>query len=779
MKNENSVLHKTVRKEALQDQRREYSVLNKSVPKVDSLEKVLGTAMFAGDYSMSNMLHGGVFRSTVPHAYIKRLNLEKARALPGVACVLDYTAIPGKNRFGIILKDEPCLVDDKIRRYGDAIAVIAAETAELVEEALELIEVEYDEIEAVFTVERALEEDSPKVHGDTNLYTTKHLEFGNVDEAWEKCDVIVENTYETHILSHMFIEPDAGIAYLDERGIMNVFASTQNAHYDRNEVAAMLGVPANQVRVKQAVTGGGFGGKLDISVQLHCALMAWHTKRPVKMVRSRTESTMVSSKRHPITMWCKTGATKEGKLVAVECVMTSNSGCYASYGPAVIGRAPVHIAGPYEVPNVRCDAKFVYSNSPMCGAFRGFGVPQAAVCHEGQMNALARELNIDPIELRKINSHKVGTTIPTGQLLTESVGMYDTLLEAEAKAGEVLSGADDKPTDGKKRGVGVGSMWYGVGNTGLPNPAAAFVEVLKDSSVNLIVGCADIGQGSSTVMAQIAAETLGLNYEDIMVTWADTIVSPEGGASSASRQTFISGNAVKNACLQAMNELKKTASEELCVPEEELVFRERTIFGAKEPERKMTHTELMAAMGKLGRLAVGAGYYNPKTTYLSPVDMSGVPYELYSYATTICEVDVDVETGEVDVRKVVSAHDVGNPINQAMVEGQIEGGVVMGQGFVLTESIEINNKDLSIKNPIFSKYIIPSNMDVPEIYPIAVSSEGEAGPFGAKGVGEPALVPMIPATISAIENAIGVRFTKTPVFPKDIVEAWNNKNSQD
>ena len=415
-----------------------YSVLGKNVVKVDAVEKVLGTAKFAGDYFMPDMLYGGVFRSTVPHAKIKKLNLEKARALPGVHAVLDYTAIPGKNRFGIIVKDEPCLVDDKVRRYGDAIAVIAAETQELVEEAKELIEVEYEELPVINSFKAAMAEGAVCVHGDSNVHAKKHMEFGNVDEAWAQCDVIVENDYSTHILSHMFIEPDAGLAYLDETGIMNVIASTQNAHYDRGEVAVMLGIPMNRVRVKQAATGGGFGGKLDIGVQLHCALLAWHTKRPVKIVRSRTESTMVSSKRHPIDMHCKTGATKDGKLVAVEVTMTCDAGAYGSYGPAVIGRAPVHIAGPYDCPNVRCDALFVYSNNPMCGAFRGFGVPQAAVCHEGQMNALAKALNMNPIELRMKNAHHVGSVIPTGQELTESIGFMDCLTQMVEKAKEVM-----------------------------------------------------------------------------------------------------------------------------------------------------------------------------------------------------------------------------------------------------------------------------------------------------------------------------------------------------
>lgn len=297
---------------------RDVAILGRDHIKVDALDKVLGRAKFAADYYMPDMLYGGVFRSTVPHAYIKKLNLEKARALPGVAAVLDYTAIPGKNRFGIIVKDEPCLVDDKVRRYGDAIAVIAAETPEIVQEAMQLIEVEYEELPVINSFESAMAEGAVCVHGTTNVHAKKHLEFGNVDEAWSKCDVIIENTYSTHVLSHMFIEPDAGIAYYDEKGVMTVIASTQNPHYDRNEVAAMLGVPQNHVRCIQPATGGGFGGKLDIGVQLHCALLAHYTKRPVKIIRSRTESTMISSKRHPITTHVKTGATKDGKLVAAQ-----------------------------------------------------------------------------------------------------------------------------------------------------------------------------------------------------------------------------------------------------------------------------------------------------------------------------------------------------------------------------------------------------------------------------------------------------------------------------
>ncbi|SDX95891.1 nicotinate dehydrogenase large molybdopterin subunit NdhL [Eubacterium barkeri] len=417
---------------------KDYQVLGKNKVKVDSLEKVMGTAKFAADYSFPDMLYAGVFRSTVPHARIVSLDLSKARAIDGVEAVLDYHAIPGKNRFGIIIKDEPCLVDDKVRRYGDAIAVVAAQTPDLVQEALDAITIEYEELEGIFTMERALEEDSPAIHGDTNIHQVKHLEYGDVDAAFKQCDIVVEDTYSTHRLTHMFIEPDAGVSYYDNEGMLTVVVSTQNPHYDRGEVAGMLALPNSKVRIIQATTGGGFGGKLDLSVQCHCALLTYHTKKPVKMVRSREESTTVSSKRHPMTMHCKTGATKDGRLQAVQVEMFGDTGAYASYGPAVITRATVHCMGPYVVPNVRVDAKFVYTNNPMSGAFRGFGVPQASVCHEGQMNALAKALGMDPIDIRILNAHQVGAKLATGQVLENSVGLIETLEKAREKAVEVM-----------------------------------------------------------------------------------------------------------------------------------------------------------------------------------------------------------------------------------------------------------------------------------------------------------------------------------------------------
>ncbi|MGN1007505.1 MAG: xanthine dehydrogenase family protein molybdopterin-binding subunit [Butyricicoccus sp.] len=410
-----------------------YAVVGESVIKKDALDKVLGRAQFAADLRFEGGLWGAVVRSPVASAYIREIDPRPALALDGVVCVLTAKDIPGRNRIGIILKDEPVLVDDKVRRIGDAVALVAAETRELAEYAATQVRVEYEELEPVFTIARALEEDSPKVHGTTNLLQKKHLIHGDVEAGFAASDVIIERDYQTSMLSHMFIEPDAGAATC-VNGRVTIYSATQNPHFDRGEVAAMLDLPNSRVRSVQMTTGGGFGGKLDISVQCHTALLAWHTGRPVKMVRRRAESTMVSSKRHPITMHAKTGASKDGRLLAHEVTMLADTGAYASYGPAVITRAMVHCTGPYVIPNVRVRATFVYTNNPMAGAFRGFGVPQVAILHEGQMDALAKALGMDPIALRFRNMQHAGCETATGQVLRESVGLEECLRRAVEEA---------------------------------------------------------------------------------------------------------------------------------------------------------------------------------------------------------------------------------------------------------------------------------------------------------------------------------------------------------
>ncbi|QNO15884.1 molybdopterin-dependent oxidoreductase [Alkalicella caledoniensis] len=416
-----------------------YSVIGKSVTKKDVLAKVTGKAQYAADITLDNMLFGKVLRSTVPAAIVKKIDTSKAKELPGVVSVLTAKDIPGENSVGIIIKDEPILVTNKIRRIGDPLAIIAAETMEIAEEALGLIKVDLEELPVVSNIEQALDKNSPVIHGgESNILSTKLMVKGDVDNAFKECDIIIENSYKTSMISHMFIEPEAAVAKYED-GKITVWSSTQNTHFDRDEVARMLNMPQNRVRCICAETGGGFGGKLDISLQCYSALLAYYSKRPVKMVNTREESTTVSSKRHPTLMKYKTGAKKDGKLHAMEVEIFQDTGAYSSYGLGVITRSVVHSTGPYEVPNLRVKSTMVYTNNPMAGAMRGFGVPQVAIAHEGQMDALAKELNMTPVEIRLINALKVGSTTGTKQILDNSVGITETIIKAVEKSKEVIS----------------------------------------------------------------------------------------------------------------------------------------------------------------------------------------------------------------------------------------------------------------------------------------------------------------------------------------------------
>lgn len=415
------------------------AVVGKRIVKTDALKKTTGEALFANDINFKNMLFGKVLRSKVPHAILKNIDTTDAKNFPGVKAVLTYKDIPGANRVGILLKDEPVLVDSKIARIGDPIALVAAETQEIAEKALELIKIELDELTPVVDVQEAMKEDSIKIHGDTNILAMKNLIKGDIEEGFKRSDIIVENHYKTHFVSHMFIEPECGIGNYED-GVLTVWCSSQNVHFDQGEVARVLNMPKSKVRIIQAETGGGFGGKLDISTQCYVALLSYYTKRPVKIVYSREESTMASSKRHPAIIRCKTGATKEGNLMALDADVILDTGAYASYGPGVITRTVVHLTGPYEIPNVKIKGYLVYTNNPMAGAMRGFGVPQAAMVHESQMDILAKELGISPYKIRKINVLKPGSYTATNQLLTSSIGIEKTLDAAAEKAKEVLKG---------------------------------------------------------------------------------------------------------------------------------------------------------------------------------------------------------------------------------------------------------------------------------------------------------------------------------------------------
>jgi CO/xanthine dehydrogenase Mo-binding subunit len=731
------------------------------IPKVDALEKVLGETRYGADLSIKDPLHLKVVRSPKRHAKVLKIQLEEALKVEGVERIFTAKDIPGKNLIGIIAKDQPILATDRVRYIGDPIALVAARTEEAAEKAAQRAVVLYEDLPAVTNPEEALKPYAPSIHEKGNLLLEFHVIKGDVQAGFKEADVIVEETYTTTWIDHAYLEPDAGISYLDEEGRVTVICPTQNVHYDQKQVASVLGLPIEKVRIIQSGTGGAFGGRLDITVQCLLALAAFHVKRPVRIVYSREEVFQVISKRHPLKIRYKSGAKKDGKLTAVEVYIFGDTGAYASYGDTVAIRSAVHATGPYQVPHVRAKSQMVYTNNPWSGAMRGFGVPQMAFAHESQMDLIAKALKMDPIEIRLKNALTPGSETATGQTLMASVGIGETLRRIKEWRDKAISRKDPKRPNIKK-GVGVGSMWYGIGNTGIANPSTAQVEIDPNGEVRLFTGAADIGQGSDTILLQIASEGLGLPLEEICLIRADTSVTTDAGASSASRQTYISGNSILSAIKSLKQEILNEASHLLDENEKELFIEDGEVKHIKKECIAIPIREIAKRSGKTLR---GEGYFDSETTKLDAKTGQGSPYATYAFASHLAEVEVDIETGKVKVNRVIASHDVGKAINPKNVKGQITGGVAMGLGFALTEEF------IPGLTTSFFNYLIPTSKDIPEVIPIIVEDQEPSGPFGAKGVGEPALIPTAPAILNAIADAIGERIYDLPATLERVREA--------
>ena len=737
-----------------------------SIERVGAREKVSGRALYSADIELENPLTLKALRSDRAHAEILAINAEKALRIKGVVSVFTARDIPGKNLTGIITKDQPMLVPDKVRCIGDPVALVAAESESVAEQALKAIEVVYRDLPAVFDPEAAIREDAPKVHAKGNVLVSRTIRRGDVEQAFARCRSIVEKTYRTSFIEHTCLEPDAGAGFVDADGTLVIYASTQSPHYDHKDVVALLGVEDEKVRIIQAATGGGFGSKLDLNVQGFIGLALYHLKRPVRCVYPREEAYLATAKRHPLIIRMKTGADAAGRILAMRADIICDTGAYASYGPAVANRAAVHATGPYEIANVDICSHGVYTNNPFCGAMRGFGTPQIAFAHESQMELHAAELGLDPLELRIRNALQVGSTTATGQILDASVGIADCLKVLRPHYEEARRSLAAFPTvPFKKRGVGIGAMWYGIGNTGVQNPSTARVEMDLDGTVTLFTGCADIGQGSSTVLSQIAAEILGLAPQAVRLVTADTQHTTNAGATSASRQTYISGNAVKEAAEKLADVLRTEAVNILREAKSSLVFDSGHVAVSGQTEKRVSFAELAKRIHSKGISLSWQGFFDPETVPLDPRFGQGIPYATYAFAAQLALVSVDVLTGEVSVERIVAAHDVGKAIHPENVIGQICGGIAMGLGFALMEEFE-PGRTASMKD-----YLIPTCADMPEVVPIIVEAAEPTGPFGAKGVGEPALIPTAPAILNALANALGTRIFHLPANLERVLAA--------
>lgn len=751
-----------------------YKYINTIIPKVGVEDFARGRSAFSADMPLENPLVLRILRSTTSHSRIRQLDISEGLQSPGVVGILTARDIPGEIHYGLIQKDQPLLADDRIRFLGEAIALVAAADEWSAEHALDAIRVDCEPLDPVFDPDEALKDGAPRVHDKGNLLYRRYLRKGDVEAGLSRSRIRVKRRYTTPCLEHCYLEPDAGAGYVDSNGVLVIHASTQNPHYDQKEVSRLLGLDPERVRVVQRATGGGFGSKLDLTTQGFIGLALYHFGRPVRLIYSREEAFLATSKRHPFRIEMESGADEDGKILAVKMRCICDTGAYASYGMAVAMRAAVHTTGPYEVENVEAECLCVYTNNPIAGAMRGFGAPQMAVAYESQMDIMAEELGIDPLEFRKINALRAGSLTATGQELHHSVGMLKTLAAIEPHYKEALIHWKKEGVGyDRKRGIGLGAMFYGIGNTGVKNPANARMVVDPTGQIVLYIGASDIGQGSTTVFSQIAAEILDMDPHAIRLVVADTALTKSAGATSASRQTYISGKAVMNAAQELRLQILTEATDILGTPGEYLLLENGQVVSRRNPEYHVSVKDLAKRAYAEGRSLNCSGYFDPKTTPLDPETGQGVPYATYAYACQLALVEVDSETGNVCVYRIVAAHDVGKAIHPQNVEGQIQGGVAMGLGFALMEEFKPGITSS------MADYHISTSLDMPEIIPIIVEDEEPTGPFGAKGVGEPALIPTAPAILNGIADATGSRIYHLPASPERIRKAIIGKETKD
>lgn len=738
-------------------------VVGQSLPRVDAWDKVTGQARYPSDFSMPGMLHAKVVWSEYPHARVRRVDTSKAEAYPGVVRVITYRDVP-VNEYGINITDQPVLVaeGDKVRWVGDRIAIVVAETERAAEEARRLVEVDYEPLPVVTDPREAMKPGAPLVHderSDTNILHHIQIRKGDVEAGFAQADVIVEGYYVTPHVEHAYLQPEAGLGYIDEQGRVTVVCAAQWPHDDLHQIAHILNLPEDQLREIVPAVGGAFGGREDMYIQHLLALAAYVVRRPVKMVFSREESVTRTGKRHPFYLRYRYGSTRAGKLTAVEIEGISDAGAYASTSIPVLRNAVSFFAGPYVVPNAKIDGYTVYTNNAVGMAMRGFGATQPPVAYEQQMDRLAEVLGMDPVELRLKNLLDEGSVAVTGNVMPPGVGIKETLRQAARAAGwREENGHWRKPDLGqpsaphKRRGIGVACAYKNVGYSfGFDDKTTARVELTLEESgaigrVLVRVGTSEVGEGVHTALAQIATEALGVPLEQVELAPLDTAKVPDAGSCSASRHVYISGNAVLRACQEAKAKW-------------ETVLRAET--GESHVEAEYTFR---------GRSVRPTTPYDPQTGQCEP-------HISYGYATQIALVEVDTETGEVDVLKVWAAHDVGRAVNPEMVMGQIGGGVHMGLGYALME--EFIQQEGMVRTRKLAEYQIPTVLDMPpEIVPIIVEVPDPMGPYGAKGVGEMTTLPTAPAILNAIRDAVGVQLEQLPATAERVLMEMKRHGAQ-
>ena len=725
------------------------TLIGASLHRPDAIGKVTGGSQYPADLVRPGMLHCKVVFAHRPHARILHIDTNPALGHPGVVAVLTANDVP-YNAFGLIDADQPVLCGSVVRFVGDKVALVVAETREAAEAGAALVAVEYEDLPVVSDPRAALAPDAPLVHESlgSNLLLHVPIRKGDTLRAFADAALVLEGEFTTSWQEHAFLQPEAGIAYYDERGRLVIETAGQWLHEDRRQIAQMLKLPEDQVVIRYAAIGGAFGGREDLSIQHLLALATWKLGRPTAIRWSREESMIGHFKRHPINVKCRWAATREGKITAVQAEVIADGWAYASTSGEVTKDAALFASGCYEVPNITVDGYAVYTNNIPCGAFRGFGAPQAQFAAEIMVTRLAHALHIDPVEMRRRNIYREGSVEPTQQPLPPGVSALPVLERCVEEARARLGYRDpapgtQHPTSNQqrstpdthlRRGIGIACGIKNIGYSfGFPEQSTATVEIFGGATMehaHVRAGVADVGQGTHLILRQIAAETLGLPFEKIQMITDDSAETPNAGSASASRLTLMAGRAVKDACEAAI----KTWDDE------------------ERPARATVQ------------------YRPPATTKLDPETTAGRPNYAYGYAAQAVEVEVNTLTGQVHVLSVISVHDVGKAINRQQVEGQIEGCVAQGLGYALLEHFQVRNG--YILTPHFSTYLLPTALDMPpNIVPVLLELADPNGPYGARGVAEMPLVPLTPAIAAAIYDATGAWLTDQPMTPERVLAA--------
>jgi len=758
---------------------KEFEVVGQRLPMHDAAAKVKGTAQFTDDIVLPGMLYGKILRSPLPHAKILHVDTSRAAKLPGVKGVVTGQDIPDRP-YGIVPKarDEHALARGKVRYIGDDVAAVCAIDPEIAEEALELIKVEYEELPAVFDPLEAIKEGAPLVHdnvpNNVSFYIKK--EFGDVEKAFSESDYVFEDTFYSQAVNHAPMEPHAAIAQYDPlRGEVTLYSSTQIPFFLRRNLSATLMIPESKVRVIKPKVGGGFGQKIDMFAKDFCA--AWfarETGKPVKFVYEREEVFISTRQRHPMYITVRTGMKKDGTIHAQQFRAYADGGAFNSTAPTMIALSCYFLMIPYRVNNLIYEGRHVYTNKPVGGAMRGHGIPQARFAVERQLDMIAERIGLDPVDVRLKNSIEAGEPHPA-KFIINTCGFSDCL----KKAAEAIGWKEKRGKLPKGRGIGIAGASFPSGVSNMSHiSSGSLVQLGQDGAVNVLSGAADIGQGAETVISQIVAEVLGVPMEDIRITAADTGLTPLDPGTFGSGVTVRAGNAARLAAQEVREKLFKLVAEKLKANVEELVAKDRMIYVKELPDRGMSLKDAIKAYqyADLPMPIVGrAAWFPPATEPTTLFKEDGNFSPNYSFMAQAAEVDVNLETGQIKLLKMVTAHDCGRAINPMLVEGQLEGSVVGGMGQALYENILVEKGQ--VMNPSFLDYGFPTFMEMPEIEAIEVETDDPIGPFGAKEAGEGTQLSPAPAIVNAIYDAIGVDFKELPVTPDQILE-WLEKQNQ-